>query len=155
MSIPIATRQAYTEIDNFIELLDEDTKNKVPQKLRAFFKTEKDKNYIKNINVNQPIKNQELKPETLALIAMLNLQYWCEDENEKERLKNVYAKNENLYQEKLKNKYNLDNIFKNRKKEETIPESNISKENAIIEYKEQNFIQRLFEKIKHLFKRKY
>lgn len=86
---------------------------------------------------------------------MLNLQYWCEDENEKERLKNVYAKNENLYQEKLKNKYNLDNIFKNRKKEETIPESNISKENAIIEYKEQNFIQRLFEKIKHLFKRKY
>lgn len=28
MSIPIATRQAYTEIDNFIELLDEDTKTK-------------------------------------------------------------------------------------------------------------------------------
>ena len=43
MGISATTRQAYTEIDNFIELL-------------------------------------ELKKETLALIAMLNLQYWCEDE---------------------------------------------------------------------------
>ena len=43
IGISATTRQAYTEIDNFIELL-------------------------------------ELKKETLALIAMLNLKYWCEDE---------------------------------------------------------------------------
>jgi len=81
------TRQAYTEIDNFIELLDEYNRNKVPKKLREYFKKEKDNTYTKTINPNIPIKEQNLKEETLALIAMLNLQYWCEDEEEKRRLK--------------------------------------------------------------------
>ena len=76
-------RQAYTEIVNFIELLDEYNRNKIPKKLMEFFKVEKDNNYTKVIDPNVPIKEQNLKKETLALIAMLNLQYWCEDEKEK------------------------------------------------------------------------
>lgn len=85
--LSVNTRQAYTEIDNFIELLDEYNRNKVPKKLREFFKREKDNTYTKIIDPNIPIKEQNLKEETLALIAMLNLQYWCEDEEEKRRLK--------------------------------------------------------------------
>lgn len=140
MSISISTRQAYTEIDNFIELLDEYNKNKIPQKLREYFKNQKDVKYIKNINPNQPIKEQNLKEETLALIAMLNLQYWCEDENEKQKLKSIYAENERKYQEELREKYNPDNIFKNKKK---IVEENVE-ETAMIEYEEDS----LFIKIK-------
>ena len=34
-------------------------------------------------------------------------------------------------------------------------DNEVVKENAIIEYKEKNFIQKLFEKIKYLFKRSY
>ena len=75
-------RQAYTEIVNFIELLDEYNRNKIPKKLMEFFKVEKDNNYTKVIDPKIPIKEQNLKKETLALIAMLNLQYWCEDEEE-------------------------------------------------------------------------
>ena len=101
MYISENTRQTYTEIDNFIELLDEYNKNKIPIKLRELFKIEKDKHYIKNINPNKPIDEQNLKEETLALIAMLNLQYWCEDEKEKARLKQVYLNNEKKYQEGL------------------------------------------------------
>ena len=37
--------------------------------------------------------------ETLAIIAMLNLKYWCEDKNERERLKQIYRNNEKEYQE--------------------------------------------------------
>lgn len=140
MSISISTRQAYTEIDNFIELLDEYNKNKIPQKLREYFKNQKDVKYIKNINPNQPIKEQNLKEETLALIAMLNLQYWCEDENEKQKLKSIYAENERKYQEELREKYNPDTIFKNKKK---IVEENVE-ETAMIEYEEDS----LFIKIK-------
>ena len=33
-----------------------------------------------------PIAKQLLKTETLSIIALLNLQYWCEDEREKARL---------------------------------------------------------------------
>ena len=133
MGISLTTRQAYTEIDNFIELLDEHDRNKIPLKLREYFKTEKDKNYIKNINPNQPIKEQNLKEETLALIAMLNLQYWCEDESEKEKLKKIYEKNENEYQAKLREKYNPDNLFKN--KQELIEKE----QRAMIKYEKDTF----------------
>ena len=83
MSVSIKTRQAYSEIDEFIGLLTVAEQNEIPQKLRNFFKEQKDKNYVKNINPNIPIKEQNLLEETLALIAMLNLQYWCKDEKEK------------------------------------------------------------------------
>lgn len=150
MSISIATRQAYTEIDNFIELLDEYNKNKIPQKLREYFKKEKDGEYIKNINPNQPIKEQNLKEETLALIAMLNLQYWCEDENEKQRLKAIYAENERKYQDELREKYNPDNLFKNKKK---VVETDNVQETALMEYKEDTIFKKIKRFILKFFKK--
>lgn len=150
MSVSISTRQAYTELDNFIELLDEYNKNKIPKKLREYFKKEKDVNYTKNINPNQPIQEQNLKEETLALIAMLNLQYWCEDENEKERLKKIYTQNENKYQEKLREKYNPDNLFKNKQKEST--NNDVVNETAIVEYKNSSLLVKIKNLIKKIFK---
>lgn len=81
MSVSINTRQAYSEVDEFLNLLSDEQINKIPQKLRDFFKEEKDQNYKKEISLKSPIKNQNLKEETLGIIALLNLQYWCENEN--------------------------------------------------------------------------
>lgn len=142
-------RQAYTEIVNFIELLDEYNRNKIPKKLMEFFKVEKDNNYTKVIDPNVPIKEQNLKKETLALIAMLNLQYWCEDEKEKQRLKKIYANNEIKYQEELRDKYNPDDSFKTKQKN---IETNHSQQTAMIEYKELSIFQRIKEFIKNIFK---
>ncbi len=142
-------RQAYTEIVNFIELLDEYNRNKIPKKLMEFFKVEKDNNYTKVIDPNVPIKEQNLKKETLALIAMLNLQYWCEDEKEKQRLKKIYANNEIKYQEELRDKYNPDDLFKTKQKN---IETNHSQQTAMIEYKELSIFQRIKEFIKNIFK---
>ena len=114
MGISINTRQAYSEVDEFFELLNIEQRNKVPQKLRELFKQEKDKEYIKRIDSSIPIKEQNLKEETLAIIALLNLQYWEEDEEEKERLQRIYSKNEQIYQEMLHEKFNPDNIFKKK-----------------------------------------
>ncbi len=115
MEVSVRTRQAYSEIDEFLGLLSIEQKNKVPQKLREFFKEEKDVNYVKGIDPKEPIKNQNLKEETLAIIALLNLQYWCEDESEKQRLKEVYAKNEKVYQDMLLQvASNPDDIFKKK-----------------------------------------
>lgn len=144
--ISVDTRQAYTEIDNFIELLDDYNKNKVPKKLREFFKEEKDNNYTKVIDVNISIKEQNLKEETLALIALLNLQYWCEDEEEKKRLKTIYAKNQKEYEDRLYEKYNPNDIF--NKREKIVTENIIKQEEnmQMIEYKEPVF-KRIINKI--------
>ncbi len=145
MGVSINTRKAYSEIDEFLGLLSDEQRNKIPQKLREFFKEEKDQDYKKGINPNVAIKNQNLKEETLGIIALLNLQYWCEDENEKQRLKEVYAKNEQVYQEMLQVAFNPDDIFKKRT-------ANVEKEQEraentqIVEYKEP-IIKRIFNKI--------
>lgn len=141
------TRQAYTEIDNFIELLDEYNRNKVPKKLREYFKKEKDDTYTKTINPNIPIKEQNLKEETLALIAALNLQYWCEDEEEKRRLKKVYSDNEIKYQQQLREMYNSDDIF--RIKNKKVELSNPNNELSIVDYKK-SIVKRIISKIKRI-----
>lgn len=130
-------RQAYTEVDEFLGLISDKNRNKIPQKLRNFFKTEKDKNYIKKLDPNIPIKNQNLKEETLGIIALLNLQYWCEDETEKKRLKEVYSENEKIYQEHLHIKFNSNEIFKQK---ESV---------SIVEYKE-SILKKIINLIKNL-----
>ena len=147
METDIQTKQTYSEIDDFLELLDEKTRNEVPTKLREFFKKEKDNNYHKEINPNISIKEQNLKKETLALIALLNLQYWCKDEKEKERLKQVYANNENKYQEELREKYNPDNIFKNANKE------SVKEEVSLVEIKEEKWLKKIVSFIKNRLKK--
>lgn len=151
MEISISTRQAYSEIDTFLNLLNEEKRNQIPKKLRELFKEEKDKEYIKEINIDIPIREQNLKEETLSIIALLNLQYWCKDEEEKQRLKDIYAENEQKYQEELREKYNPDNIFK--KNISKIPQNEIEEntENMqMIEYKESIF-KKIFSKIKSIF----
>ena len=129
MIISINTREAYAEVDNFIECLYLYDKNKIPESIRKYFKKEKSKNYNKIIDANQPIKNQNLKDETLAIIAMLNLKYWCDDEEEKKRLMTIYSENEKKYQNELKEKYDIEKIFeeRNNKKLENYQEKNLSK----------------------------
>lgn len=146
MSVSIKTRQAYSEIDEFLGLLTEEQRNEIPKKLREFFKEEKDKEYVKKIDTSIPIKDQNLKEETLAIIALLNLQYWCKDETEKKRLQAIYAQNEKEYQDMLYEKYNPNDIFK-KKEENTIENNNEIKENMqMVECKEPIF-KRIINKI--------
>lgn len=145
MGVSVRTRQAYSEIYEFLGLLSDEQRDKIPQKLRGFFKEERDTNYIKGINPTEPIKNQNLKEETLGIIALLNLQYWCEDENEKQRLKEVYAKNEKVYQEMLQLAFNPDDIFKKRTPNAE-KEQEQSENTQLVEYKEP-IIKRIFNKI--------
>lgn len=139
MNISLNTRQAYSEVAEFLSLLSDEQRNKIPEKLREFFKREKDKEYVKNINTSIPIKDQKLKEETLAIIALLNIQYWCKDEEEKKRLQAIYAQNEQEYQKMLYEVYNPKDIFK--KREETIIENNneIKKDMQLVKYKEPIF----------------
>ena len=99
MELSINTRQAYSEIDEFLGLLSIEQRDMIPKRIRELFCQEKDKEYFKEIDPTIPIKEQNLKKETLAIIAYLNLEYWCKDEEEKQRLREIYAKNEEKYQD--------------------------------------------------------
>ena len=137
---------AYAEIDEILNLLEDDYREMVPKKVRDFFKEEKMKDYHPEIDIEKPLIEQNLKRETMVLLAILNLNYWCENEEEKQSFLNELNKNEEGKNE-LEEKYNPDNLFK-KKQDESI-QNNLQ----IIEYKKPNFIQRLLTKIKKFFKR--
>ena len=136
---------AYAEIDEILNLLEDDYREKVPKKVRDFFKEEKMKDYHPEIDIEKPLIEQNLKRETMVLLAILNLNYWCENEKEKQRFLNELDKNEEEKKE-LEEKYNPDNLFKKKQDEST--ENNLQ----IIEYKKPNFIQILLTKIKKILK---
>ena len=151
MELSINTRQAYSEVDEFLGLVTEEEKNQIPKKLRDFFREEKDINYHRNIDPNIPIKEQNLKEETLAIIALLMIQYWYKDESKKQKLLEVLDENERKYQEELREKYNPDNIFKNKNDNNTFDEDIPKNEETsigmqMVEYKEPIF-KRIVNKI--------
>ncbi len=141
---------AYAEIDEILNLLEDKYRDKVPEKVRAFFKEEKMVDYKPTIDVNTPLIQQDLKRETIVLLAILNINYWCENEEEKQFFLNELAKNEDE-KKKLEEKYNPDNLFKKRPEEKQ--EFVHTEELSVIEYKKPNFIQKLLNKIARLFKK--
>jgi len=141
-------RQAYSEVDEFLSLLSEQERNKIPENLREIFRQEKDKDYIKGINPSIEIKDQNLLEETLAIIAMLNLNYICEDEEEKARLREVYANNEKKYQDIFQVDFNADEVFGT--KDEYFTQK--LEEQIIVPVKE-NIFQKIINKIKRLFRK--
>ena len=56
MDITINTRQAYSEIDEFLELLDDKHRDKVPKKLREFFKNEIGNSFKYNVKFQKWLK---------------------------------------------------------------------------------------------------
>lgn len=104
---------AYAELLEILSYMESGYTKKIPKKLMMVFKDNASNTYEKHININKPLEEQNISQKTAALIGMLTLQYWCESENQKQELINVFNENERKYQEDLRKKYNPDNIFNN------------------------------------------
>ena len=149
MNISLTTKQAYSEVDEYIELLTERERNKVPEELRTIFKEEKDSNYFKGINPNIPIKDQDLKSETLAIIALLYLNYWCIDNNDKNSLMRKLEVNDKIFKENFQVDFDFDNIVKKRKIDSN--EFQNYEENKMVKLKENSsFFTKIIEKMKKI-----
>ena len=146
-------RTAYAEVEAILNILEDEYVNKIPQKVRKFFSDEKIEDYRPVINVNVPLTEQNLKRETMILLSILNLNYWCENKNEKQEFLNELSQNENE-RKKLEEKYSPDNLFKNKKMNkkksiEKIDNVEIIKYKKNIFCKLQEWFENLVKKIKH------
>ena len=145
--------KVFSEVDAFLDINEEKYKNKIPIKLRNLFTENKDKNYNPVYHANIPIEKQNIKKETIAMLGLLHLNYWCETEDEKNELRNIFLDNQKKYEGKINKKYNLDDLFKNvsekKLKEDT---EKIEELNYMVEYnkpfyvKIMNFFRKLFSK---------
>ena len=136
--------KAYSEVFAIIKLMEPKYIKKIPNKLKKVIIHEMDKKYKPDINPNIPLKEQNLCKKTYTILAMLNINYWCEGQEKKNELIQLYKNNDKLKEQEALKKYDPDNIFKSQKQ----TEETTNQITSMVEYKES-----IFTKIINLFKK--
>lgn len=137
------------EVLSILAFCDEEIIKKIPtQVMRKLMEIAADSEESYYIEKNKKLCEQYITEESKDLISLIFYSYIA-DENEKKELLDAWNKNEDVYQEKLREKYNPDNIFEKRRT--TYNEQAITNELAVVEYKE-TLINKIINKIKKLFK---
>ena len=139
------SKQAYAEVLEILKHMDAKYVQKIPNKLIEFLNKNASKDYKFVLDKNIPFEQQALKESTINILAMLNYNYWCEDEEHKKYLLNKYNENEIKYQQMLMEKYSRDQLFK-RSNEDSINKSNYPQS-----YKDIKWYQKILEYFKRLF----
>ena len=146
----IKTKEIYSEVYQVLNLLGNEYIDKLPISLINMLRQKREVNYNPQYTDDIPLNEQNIKKETMAIIVLLYLNYWCEDENEISEVKHILKNNEDKYQLEIRKKYNIDNIFKNNKQEYKQVNNNIVDETAMIPYKKSIFMK-IINKIKSIF----
>lgn len=146
--------KAYSEVYEIVNMLEKEYLDRIPKNVLDFLDEARDKEYQPIIEINKPLNEQKLQRYTMVLLAILDLNYWCDSEEEKQELLDIFNRNTEIkikQQKELEIKYNPDNLFK---KKQTISEIEENEELSMIEYKESNIIKRILDKILNMFKKK-
>ena len=150
----IEAKNTYSEVYGILNMLGEDYISKLPSSLYDIIKKEKSNEYNPTYSMDVALENQNISKKALSMIALFHLNYWCNSDEEKQELRTLFRTNEEEKQRMLREKYNPDNLFKNKKSQLDIKNIDESKTNALVEVKKKNFWQTIFSKIKIFFMRK-
>lgn len=138
---------AYSEVCEILKYVSKEDLSKIPKNMLDMFKENASNESDFTYNPAKTLQEQKVSETARTIIAILFRDYWATTE-QKEKIKTI----QNNERERIrKEKCNPDNIFKNRNSIQYTQEEH---QTAIVECKEKNFLQKLFEIIKQLLKRK-
>lgn len=146
----IQRKEMYSEVYSVLNLLGEKYIKKLPISLINMIKDERKKEYNPKYDLKANLAEQNIRRESLSMIALLHLNYWCESEEEKDSLKELLKNNEEIHQAEIREKYNPDNLFKNRIKEEKKLIKEEKEQTMLVPVKENSFT-RFIKKLKNIF----
>ena len=82
---------AFSEVMDMLNYIENEYKEKIPNDVLQMFEAECNKPYLEKLLADTTdMKEKIYSEEALAIIAYLNLKYWCKDSNEKTFYKNLY-----------------------------------------------------------------
>ena len=146
-------KDSLSEVYLVIQNSDIDIIKKIPDNFLNFIKDNMNKDNIKTNTQNINLKNI-ISEDEKTILSLIYRDYLVSDE-ERNALLNEEQIKRIKYEQLLREKYNPDNLFKNSKvKTQNLENTTITEQTSIIEYKEKNFIQKMFDKIINLFKGK-
>lgn len=138
----------YAELSEILKMMEPKEVNKIPKKLLEVIEKEKSNTYIPNYSSKIELNSQNIKKETLVMLALLYINYWCEDENEKKEYLKLIEENEQKYRQQIREKTDIKYITRTQKIEKNnVPEQEL----AVV--KNKSFIKNVIEKIKSFLKK--
>ena len=145
-------REAYVEVLEILKYMDKKYVSKIPLGLREFFERNASKEYKFYIDKSKSLEEQELKENTINILAMLNLNYWCEDEEHKQELLKKYHENDLKREEELSEKYNPDDLFRKQSSSIITKEKN-NIDNLPIKNEEKNLYKKIYNIVRKFIKK--
>lgn len=136
-------KMAYAEVGRILDILGDNYKKKVPSKIRELFY--KEDNPQVDINLSN-INDKKISRKALIILSILNLKYWEDNPQKKQRLRIAYLENEVVYREKFK-----ESNFSNEQKAEDTNTVSVTTELIVPKETLGEKIRKFF---KNLFKRK-
>jgi len=121
---------------------------KIPSKFIKFLEENSSKEYESNLDHTKNIKEMNLKPKTEAILGLIYLKYWA-DEDGKRKFEAKIKENEEFLVNELKNDFNKA-VFETPK--EVYINDNSDKINLPKEYEHVGIISRIINRIKRIFK---
>jgi len=149
--VDVRISEGISEVLVILKSIDNIYTEKLPQKFKDFLNNNQSNEYEPHIDLSKELKDMNLKKETRNILELMYLNYWSSPE-EKEEFMCILNENERKYQEKINEKYNPDNLFKNKKENSKIIEEKITEEVALVECHESLF-KKIWNKILSIFKR--
>lgn len=138
--------QAFAEVYDIIMHLEKDLYNKIPKSFLELLEKNRDKEYKFNIDYLKDINEQYLLQDTRAILALIYIDFLC-DEEQRLKLKEQEEILLEKSKKKLYEKYNTDNIFRNKSNNTTS-----NKETSLIEKKNEKWYTKVFMFIKNWLK---
>lgn len=106
-----------------------------------------DKDYVFNVDINKSFEEQNLLEETKDIFAVIFRDYWA-TLYQRERIKAKEKYDRQKIEEEKANKYNPDDIFKNKEKDNVVENNNLP-----VEIKKENFFKKLISFIKKIIRK--
>ena len=139
---------AYTEVIEILKYVPDEDVQKIPKEKLEFYKGNMDKEYNYKIDMTKEFKEQKMSDITKAILANIFRDYWATP-HQKERIEAKEKFDLKKLEEEKKEKYNPDDIFKGKKEEIVIENTNLP-----VEIKKETFFKILISFLKGLFNKK-
>ena len=143
--------EAAVEVLDILNHTNKEDVARIPQSFIKFLTNISSKSYKVKFNHEQPINGLNLKKQTRELLGFIYITWWCDKEDREKYKKLIHESN--IKNEEIKEKYNVNDIFKNKKEKQEhkiIQNENVMK-TSIAEYKKENIFKRVLNKILSFF----
>lgn len=137
------------EVSVILNHLNKSDYDKIPKEVIDRIEKNKDIEYVWNYDETKDLKDQNVSKDTIAILSYINMQYLLNEE-QKKFVQEVFNENQKKADNIKKERYNPDNVFKNKRQSIIEEAKHIS---SIIEVKEEKWYKKILNIIKNLFKR--